>query len=215
VLARERGDRARHDRGVGALERGDAQPPAREAGDGLDLGPGRRHAIEDRLGVAQQDPARLGEADAARRALEQPRAAAIWRDTAGCVNDSASAAPESDPRRTTSRKTRRREASNTGAGGSGSAMTEVYGFQFERSFVVMAPAVLDPGHDVLPFPPPPRIRPRARSPGPAAHARRPARRPPDPPAGRTVLIAARRCGQRRRQRIAPRSSVRPRSSTNA
>src|SRR4051812_15917892 len=54
---------------------------------------------------------------------------AIWRETAGWVKLRASAAAEKEPRRTTSRNTRRRAASN---------MHEVYASRAKRSFAVMA-----------------------------------------------------------------------------
>src|SRR4051794_21026242 len=98
--------------------------------------------------------------------------AATWRETAGCVKLSASAAADSEPRRTTSRKTCRRAASSrTG----GEAMPEVYGFQKERSFAVMAAEAPPSGH--VPVAPPHRHRPRTR----ADRSARTGAAPADPP----------------------------------
>ena len=71
VLAGEGSDRPRDDRRGRGLEGADPQAPARHPRDRLDLGVGRGHAVQDGLGVPEEDPARLGEPDAARRALEQ------------------------------------------------------------------------------------------------------------------------------------------------
>src|SRR3954447_26015311 len=98
--------------------------------------------------------------------------AATWRETAGCVKLSASAAADSEPRWTTSRKTSRRAASSrTG----GEAMPEVYGFQKERSFAVMAAEGAPSGH--VPVAPPHRHRPRTR----ADRSARTGAAPADPP----------------------------------
>ena len=80
VRGAEGGDRERHQRRGGGLERGQPQAPAAQAGDRLQLGLGLGEPGEDRVGVAHERLARLGEPDAARVALHEracrPRARA-------------------------------------------------------------------------------------------------------------------------------------------
>ena len=74
VALAEAGDRLGHDRRPGAGEGGQAQAPAAQAGDGLELGLGVGQAREDRVGVLDQRAARVGQAHAARVALDERRA---------------------------------------------------------------------------------------------------------------------------------------------
>ena len=62
---------ARHQRGAGALEAGEAQPAAAQPGQRGQLLLGVLDPAQDRLGVRHQRSARVGEAHAARSALEQ------------------------------------------------------------------------------------------------------------------------------------------------
>ena len=70
----EAGDRERHQRRGRGLERRRPQPPAAQAGDRLQLGLGLGEPGHDRLGVADDGLARVGEADATRAALHERRA---------------------------------------------------------------------------------------------------------------------------------------------
>src|SRR3954462_9292407 len=63
-----------HDGRAGAGERGQPQAPAAQAGDRLELGLGVGQAGEDRVGVLYQRAARIGQAHAARVALDERRA---------------------------------------------------------------------------------------------------------------------------------------------
>ena len=72
--SRKRAIAERHQRRAGGLERRHAQAPAAQAGDRLELGLGLGEARHDRLGVADDRLARLGQAHAARVALHEGRA---------------------------------------------------------------------------------------------------------------------------------------------
>ena len=85
VALAEAGDRGRHDRAPGARERAQAQAPAAQAGDRLELGLGVGQAREDHVGVGDERPAGLGEVDPARAALDElgARLALQGRDLLG------------------------------------------------------------------------------------------------------------------------------------
>ena len=74
VALAEARDRLGHDRRPGAREGGQAQAPAAQAGDRLELGLGVGQAGEDRVGVLDERAARVGQAHAARVALDERRA---------------------------------------------------------------------------------------------------------------------------------------------
>ncbi len=71
VALAEVADRERHQRRAGGLEGGHPQAAAAQAGDRLQLGLGLGQARDDDLGVADQRLAGLGQAHAARAALDQ------------------------------------------------------------------------------------------------------------------------------------------------
>ena len=71
VAGAEARDRLGHDRRPGARERGQPQAPAAEARDGLELGLGVGQPGEDRVGVLDERAAGVGQADAARVALDE------------------------------------------------------------------------------------------------------------------------------------------------
>ena len=73
LLAQPR-DRGRDDGGERARERADAQRLALGGGQLGDLGVGLREPVGDRVGVGEQQRARLGRRRAARPAVEQPHA---------------------------------------------------------------------------------------------------------------------------------------------
>ena len=73
VAPAEGGDRQRHQRRAGGLERGHAQAAAAQPCDRLELRLGLGQAAEDRLGVADERAPRVGEADAAHAALDERR----------------------------------------------------------------------------------------------------------------------------------------------
>ena len=74
VAVAEARDRLGHDRRAGARERGQAQTPAAQARDRLELGLGVGQAREDRVGVLDERSPGVGEAHAARIALDERRA---------------------------------------------------------------------------------------------------------------------------------------------
>ena len=74
VALAEARDRLGHDRRAGAGEGGQAQAPAAQAGDRLELGLGVGEAGEDRVGVLDQRATGVGQAHAARVALDERRA---------------------------------------------------------------------------------------------------------------------------------------------
>ena len=74
VALLEGGDRERHQRRADRLEGGHAQAPAAQAGDRLELRLRLGEAAEDRVGVADERAARVGEPDAAHAALDERRA---------------------------------------------------------------------------------------------------------------------------------------------
>jgi hypothetical protein len=71
VVGTEGGDRERHQRRGGGLERGEPQPAAAQAGDRLQLGLGLAEAGEDGVGVADECLAGLGQPDPAGVALDE------------------------------------------------------------------------------------------------------------------------------------------------
>ena len=86
VLGAEGGDRQRHQRRRGGLERRQPQPAAADAGDRLQLGLGLAEPREDRVGVAHERLARLGQPDAARVALDE-RAAGLALERGDLLRD--------------------------------------------------------------------------------------------------------------------------------
>ena len=86
MLGAEGGDRERHQRRGGGLERGQAQPAAAQAGDRLQLGLGLAEAGEDRVGVADERLAGLGQPDSARVALDE-RAAGLALERGDLLRD--------------------------------------------------------------------------------------------------------------------------------
>ena len=72
--APELGDGGRQQRGRRAEEGDDAQVPAAQPGDGLELALGGVEAGEDRLGVGDERGAGVGQSHAARAALDELRA---------------------------------------------------------------------------------------------------------------------------------------------
>ena len=70
----ERAHRERDQRGVGGRGRADVQAAALERAERLELALGRGQAVEDHVGVADEQLAGLGEAHAAGGALDQARA---------------------------------------------------------------------------------------------------------------------------------------------
>jgi hypothetical protein len=73
ALAEDR-DGLRHQRRAGTREGGQSQPPAAQAGDGLELGLRVGQAREDDVGVVDEHAAGVGQSHAARVALHQRRA---------------------------------------------------------------------------------------------------------------------------------------------
>ena len=86
VLGAEGGDRQRHQRRGGGLERGQPQAAAAQAGDRLQLGLGLGEPGEDRVGVAHERLAGLGQPDAARVALDE-RAAGLALERGDLLRD--------------------------------------------------------------------------------------------------------------------------------
>ena len=86
MLGAEGGDRERHQRGGGGLERGEPQAAAAEAGDRLQLRLGLGEAGEDGVGVADERLAGLGEPDPARVALDE-RAAGLALERGDLLRD--------------------------------------------------------------------------------------------------------------------------------
>ena len=74
MAAVEHGHGLRHERGAGALEAREAQPPAAQPGDGGKLLLGGVQAAEDRVGVLDQRATGVGKAHAARATLHEPGA---------------------------------------------------------------------------------------------------------------------------------------------
>ena len=71
VALLERRDRERHQRRAGRLEGRHPQAPAAQAGDRLELRLRLGEVAEDRVGVAHERAARVGEPDAAHAALDE------------------------------------------------------------------------------------------------------------------------------------------------
>ena len=86
MLGAEGGDRERHQRRGRGLERGQAQAAAAQAGDRLQFGLGLAEPSEDRVGVAHERLAGLGQPDAARVALDE-RAAGLALERGDLLRD--------------------------------------------------------------------------------------------------------------------------------